>query len=199
MESTLHGLIKLSAFVISGLYRIDVDPVYADICAMLENTRERLPVTYLATYYILRISESEKNDPDPDPRTVYIVSFALAIKYVDDHKCVCKDDWAKFAYISNHEFWKTERDILRHLNYNMDPGWKTLEDLFTKLMGMYQSHESITRLIQSLSYPSSASEYRSLASSFSSFLPSLPSLPSWSGLPSWSSLPSLPSLPLLLL
>jgi hypothetical protein len=130
--------LEASSYAIAQILRTDEKEVYDDVLTILTITSNGRSVCYLATYYVFRLSKSKIQREISSPRVIYIMAYGLALKYLNDCKCIRVSDWEIFAQIRPHGFWEIERILLRHLNYKMDPGFEFLKAMFAKIHWMWK-------------------------------------------------------------
>ena len=159
----MSSLSNLCVFVVCKLYNnAHSCLVYADIQSLLSCTNEPQYVTILAIYYIIYLKQTNILHDLGTVRNIYVSAFNLAIKYVDDYRVLQAQKLSNFLNVTIDDFNKMEAITMRHLQYSLDPGYQVLYQLSYKVATAYKK----TFLHDSHKF-SSASEYKSLSSSFS--------------------------------
>jgi hypothetical protein len=136
-----NNVIDVTSFAIENMFSIahvnnNNNILRNDIMSMISICKERFNVCFLALYYMHYIKKKLQENhldvnyfPKENIRLLYIVCFGIAIKYLEDTRCVQIAIWSKFALVSQNIYINAEREILQYLEYNLDPGGRVIEDI----------------------------------------------------------------------
>ena len=119
--------------------------VKKDIRSLCKVTKDAEVVFPLALYYMLYLCKTSIVDKTVDVRLLYIVSWCIALKYLDEEITVDTKDWARFARVEHELFNATERMILKELGYSLDPGIVIIEELMEKVKSSYELYSSTSK------------------------------------------------------